>query len=189
MNSAQTYVNICVPEIQDQWKYGYVLVDQGNIFHTVKVVREEEWYLWSAKHCGILWETTYIFSLSENILIFTLAIPALGLANLNLSLAHSPDFEHLQACWKRCFQKEHFAKGKKKIFSLFDHAVVLSRNVKHTQTAFKIRAVLYIVVGGGNHWQYTVLVLAANVCVHTSVKLGLRAIFIWMFKDVCIHRK
>lgn len=79
MNCAQTYVNICVPEIQVQWKYGYVLVDQGNIFHIVKVVREEEWYLWSAKHCGILWETIYIFSLSENILIFTLAIPVLGI--------------------------------------------------------------------------------------------------------------
>lgn len=86
-------------------------MDQGNIFHIVKVVREEEWYLWSAKHCGILWETTYIFSLSENILIFTLAIPVLGFSKPKAFISPLTRYKAFASSLKEMLSERAFVKG------------------------------------------------------------------------------
>lgn len=65
------YVNEGMPGTRDQWKCGCALVDRGVIFHGAQVEREEEWYLWSAKHCGTLWETTYIPLVRKHLNIYS----------------------------------------------------------------------------------------------------------------------
>lgn len=53
-----------------QSKCGCTLVDHDLIFQEVQGVREEEWYWWSAKHAGTLWETTYIWLIRKYLPIY-----------------------------------------------------------------------------------------------------------------------
>lgn len=67
-------VHLCkwgMASIPDQWTCPGALADCGLIFHGVQVAREEELYLWSAKHCGTLWETTYIPLVRKHLNIYS----------------------------------------------------------------------------------------------------------------------